>query len=245
MGVKLFNADCLDILPTLEDGSVDMVLCDLPYGTTANDWDKVIPLDKLWPEYKRLVKKGGAIVLFAAQPFTSHLILSNPKMFKYSLVWEKEQGSMPMQAPFQPIKVHEDIAVFSDAACSYSKNGSMNYYPQMTEGEPYKGTIRKGGNIKFHSDPSLHERRPNSGTRYPKSVLKFNTERGLHPTQKPVSLCEWLVKTYTQEGATVLDNTMGSGSVGVACLNTNRSFIGIEMDKVYFNVAATRLGVPC
>jgi len=239
--INLYQGDCLTLLEQVPDNSIDMVLADLPYGTTACKWDSIIPLEQIWLQYKRVVTPQAAIVLTASQPFTTTLIASNLKMFKYCLVWEKEQGSMPMQAPYQPIKVHEDICVFSSSASSYSKKGTMNYVPQMWDGKPYKATQQKSGNIVFHSDPSGDHFRDNNGTRYPKSVLRVQTERGLHPTQKPVELMEYLIRTYTQEGQTVLDNTMGSGTTGVAAVRTGRNFIGMELDGAFFRAAEQRI----
>jgi len=239
--LKLLHGDCLTLLNDIPDRSVDMVLADLPYGTTACKWDSIIDLDRLWSHYKRVCTPQAAIVLTASQPFTTKLIASNLPMFKYTLVWEKEQGSMPMQAPYQPIKVHEDIVVFSQMACSFSKKGSMSYYPQKVPGVPYKASQRKSGNITFHTDPSGEHFKDNAGDRYPRSVMQFKTERGLHPTQKPVALMEYLIKTYTKEGQVVLDNSMGSGTTGVACVRTGRSFIGMELDQKFFSVAQERI----
>lgn len=243
MNYTLYNKDCFDVFPEIPDGSVDLVLTDPPYGTTACKWDSVIPLELMWEQLKRVVKKNGAIVLTASQPFTSALVLSNPSMWKYEWVWEKEQGSMPMQAPYQPIKVHESLQVFSFSASTYSKRGSMVYHPQMSEGAPYKANQRKSGNMTFHTDPSGDHFKDNKGVRYPRSVHFCPTERGFHPTQKPVALMEYLIKTYTNEGETVLDFCIGSGTTGVACGNLNRRFIGIEKDTEhgYFQIAETRI----
>ena len=237
----IIHGDCLDIMPTLEDKSIDMILCDLPYGATACHWDSIIPFEPLWKQYKRLIKDNGAIVLTASQPFTSALVMSNPTMFKYEWIWEKEQGSMPMNAPFQPIKNHEQILIFAKAAATYSKRGTMNYNPLKTVGVPYKASQRKSGNISFHSDPSGDHFLDNIGTRYPKSVLRIVTERGLHPTQKPVALFEYLIRTYTNEGDTVLDNCAGSFTTAIACINTNREYICIEKDKKYFEIGKNRI----
>ena len=239
----LYNANCFDVFPDIPDNSIDLVLCDPPYGTTACKWDSIIPLEPMWEQLKRVVTPRGAIVLTASQPFTSTLVLSNPQMWKYEWVWEKEQGSMPMQAPYQPIKVHETLQVFSQSASSYSSKGSMSYYPQMASGKPYKASQRKSGNIEFHTDPSGDHFKDNEGTRYPRSVQFAPTQRGFHPTQKPVSLMEYLIKTYTNEGETVLDFAMGSGTTGVACGNLNRKFIGIEKDTEhgYFDIATQRV----
>jgi len=239
--IRLMHGDCLELLLSIPDSSVDMVLADLPYGTTACKWDCVFDLERLWEHYKRICTPEAAIVLTASQPFTTRLISSNLPMFKYSWVWEKEKGSMPMQAPYQPIKVHEDIVVFSKKACSYSKKGSMSYYPQKTKGRPYKATQRKKGNYTFHTDPSGHTFKDNPGERYPRSVVQFKTESGLHGTQKPATLMEYLVKTYTTPGQLVLDNCMGSGTTGVACVKSGRRFIGMELDEGIFNTAKARI----
>ena len=236
--MQLLQGDCLEIMPTLPDASIDAIIADIPYGTTACKWDSVIPFEPMWAQLKRLIRPRGAIVLFGSQPFTSALVMSNPKWFKYEWVWEKEQGSMMLNVPFQPIKIHENIIVFSDSASTYSKKGSMKYIPQMGVGKPYISPPIKDGNITFHSSPNLQKAKTNSGTRYPKTILRHNTERGLHPTQKPIPLMEYLIRTYTNPGQIVLDFTMGSGTTGVACVNTGREFIGIEQDAGYFEIAS-------
>ena len=241
--IDLHHGDCLEVMPTLEDGSVDMVLADPPYGTTACKWDSVIPLEPMWENLKRLAKKNAAIVMTASQPFTPKLIASNMKMFKYCWVWEKDKGTCFMNAPYQPMKCHEDIVVFSQLASTYSSRGSMNYFPQKTQGKPYKAQRKKSGSYVFHTKPESkgHVPTDNKGERYPRSVLRFNPDRGLHPTQKPVALMEYLIKTYTNEGDTVLDFTMGSGTTGVACKNLGRNFIGIEKDAEYYEIAKKRI----
>lgn len=235
--MKLFHGDCLELMKELPDGSVDMILCDLPYGTTQNKWDTIIPFDLLWEQYMRISK--GAVVLFAAQPFTSLLISSNLKYFKYDWVWEKTKATGHLNAKKQPLRNKEDILVF------YKKQPTYN--PQMVEGEPYKNKTGKDTNGSSSMTTSYgkytNKRNENTGFRYPKQILKFNTvqRNTLHPTEKPVSLLEYLIKTYTDEGDVVLDNCMGSGSTGTACMNTNRRFIGIEKDKEYFDIACGRL----
>lgn len=230
----IYLGDCLEIMDKIPDNSIDMVLCDLPYGKTACAWDVVIPFDKLWQQYNRIVKDGGGIVLTASQPFTSALIMSNPKQFRHEWIWEKPQGTNPLQAKFAPMKNHESIIVFS--------NGRVNYYPQMESGQPYKGfhsSDSKIGEV-FNSLNSIHYE--NKGTRYPKNVQKFKQERQrLHPTQKPIALMEYLIKTYSKPGDTVLDNCMGSGTTGVACKKTGRKFIGIELNEKYFKIAKQRI----
>lgn len=236
--INLMQGDCLELLKNIPDGSVDMILTDPPYGTTACKWDSVIPFEPMWAELKRIIKPNGAIVLFGSQPFTSNLIMSNPKMFKYEQIWDKNKGTQPQLANIQPMKSHENILVFG--------KGKINYYPQKTKGDPYTRD-----NKQKHSDHSLSKglkpiKQVNTGFRFPKTVLlyprDFSAQSRLHPTQKPVALLEYLIKTYTQEGETVLDFTMGSGSTGVAAKNTNREFIGIELDKNYFEIAKQRIG---
>jgi site-specific DNA-methyltransferase (adenine-specific) len=212
-------------------GSVDMILTDPPYGTTACKWDSVIPFEPMWAELKRIIKPNGAIVMTAMQPFTSVLVCSNLKMFKYQWVWQKEAGTGLLNAKKQPLRDHEDVCVF------YSKQPTYN--PQYTEGKPY--VAKKGGETSNYN-PSGNVTTVSDGKRYPKTVLKFNRDRNkIHPTQKPVALMEYLIKTYTNEGETVLDFTMGSGSTWVACVNTNRDFIGIELDEGYFTIACKRI----
>ena len=236
MGYKIYQGDCLEVMDKLiEEGvKVDMVLTDPPYGTTACKWDSVIPIDKMWERVNKLIKLNGAVVLFGSEPFSSTLRMSNIKNYKYDWVWEKPQGVNPLLAKKQPLNNIEYIHVF------YKKQSLYN--PQFEYGTPYKVTRDKKErlceiyNYTFKESTTINE-----GKRYPKRVLKFKRETGLHPTQKPVALLEYLIKTYTNEGDLVLDFTMGSGSTGVACLNTNRKFIGIELDEKYFNIAKDRL----
>ena len=234
--VDLYEGDCLNILPKLADNSVDMLLVDLPYGTTACKWDSVIPLDQLWKQYNRICKKNAAMVFTAAQPFTTILASSNIENFKYEWIWEKPQGTNPMNAKVMPLKSHENILVF------YRKKPTYN--PQMWYSTPYSGfssNVSKIGEV-YGSQQSKHRDNP-EGSRYPKTILKYKQEKGLHPSQKPVGLMEYLIKTYTNEDEIVLDNTMVSGTTGVACMNTNRKFIGIESDKKYFDIAKQRIKV--
>jgi len=224
----LLQGDCLDLMRQIPDGAVDMVLCDLPYGTTACKWDSVIPFEPLWREYRRICR--GAIVLTASQPFTTALIGSNLQDFRYCWVWEKEQGVNFLLAKKQPLKVHEDVCVFYKEHPAYS--------PQMTCGAPYVSGKGDSGEV---SGSVRKVQTVNDGTRYPRSVQKFNRETGIHPTQKPVALMEYLIRTYTNDGETVLDNCMGSGTTGVACVNTGRNFIGIEKDEKYFAIARDRI----
>lgn len=210
-----------------------MILCDLPYGTTACKWDNVIQFEPLWEQYNRIIKDNGAIVLFGSEPFSSQLRNSNLKMFRYDWIWEKEQGANFMLCKYQPYKVHEIISVFSKK--------THIYHPQMTQGKPYISGKGTSGDI---TGNVTKVQTKNDGQRYPRSIQKFNTDKSkgsVHPTQKPVSLLEYLVKTYTNEGEIVLDNCMGSGSTGVACMNTGRDFIGFELDEHYFGIAQKRI----
>lgn len=234
--MKLLFGDCLELLPTLEDDSIDLLLVDLPYGTTACKWDSIIPLDLLWQQYNRVCKKDAAMVFTAAQPFTTILAASNIENLKYEWIWEKPQGTNPMNAKVMPLKSHENILVFYRSKPTYN--------PQMWYSTPYSGfksDTSKIGEV-YGSAQSKHRDNP-TGSRYPKTVLKFKQEKGYHPTQKPVDLMEYLIKTYTNEGDVVLDNTMGSGTTGVAAMNTNRDFIGMENDQKYFEIAQERLNV--
>lgn len=233
--IELIQGDCSEKMKDIPDKSIDMILCDLPYGTTACKWDTIIPFEPLWEQYKRIIKDNGAIVLFGSQPFTTTLIASNMKMFKYCWVWDKKKGGSPLLSKIQPIRVTEDVAVFG--------KGKLTYNPIMTEREKPK---RRGGNT-----GKVSETTGNSFTedkiythKYPKNIIEVSNanQRGkAHPTQKPVALMEYLIKTYTNEGETVLDNCMGSGTTGVACINTNRNFIGIELDPEYFKIAEKRI----
>lgn len=245
---KLYKGDCLEIMKDIPDKSIDMVLADLPYAfkgkkrVTANKWDLPIDDKILFEEYKRILKYNGAIVLTATNPFASYLIMNHLDMYKYDWVWEKDNGSNFVHTKHQPFKVHDYCIVFGFAPTTYNKKGEyMKYNPQFTYSKPYvmkrdMSNVTNLAGFKGRTDTNNKD-----GKRYPRSVQKFNLERGLHPTQKPVSLLEYLIKTYTDEGDLVLDNCMGSGSTGVACLNTNRKFIGIELDENYFNIAKERL----
>lgn len=318
--MELLQGDCLELMKNIPSGSVDLVLTDPPYGTTACKWDSVIPFEQMWMQLKRIVKKGGAIVLFGSEPFSSLLRASNIEWYKYDWIWVKEQSSSGLQAKIAPMKKHENISVFfqtfsdcydttdmfhelkrymqaekrktglnstqikellgSYMASHYFTNGSQFciptqdayaklrstgcfpmpfdvlqgkyqeerkrskiddfnlYNPQMGVGKAYAGHFAPDAEV---HGKSIHYVKGNEGTRYPTSILQFNREKGLHPTQKPVALLEYLIKTYTDEGNTVLDFTMGSGSTGVACVNTGRDFIGIELDAGYFQIAKDRI----
>lgn len=231
--MNLFYGDCVDYMRTLPDASVDMILCDLPYGTTRNKWDAVIPFDALWSQYRRVIKDNGAIVLFCDGMFTAKLIQSNEKMWRYNMVWDKQRGCDFLNANVKPLKCHEDIAVF------YKKKPTYNKQPWYST--PYKPT--KNGTLSDnYGDRRVAWSESKDGARNPLTILSFRRDASrLHPTQKPVALLEYLIKTYTDEGMTVLDNCMGSGSTGVACVNTNRKFIGMELDENYFGIASNRI----
>ena len=310
--VTLYQGDCLDLMKKIPDKSVDMVLCDLPYGTTACKWDIVIPFELLWEQYERICKSNGIIALFGSEPFSTEARHSNLKKYRYDLIWVKEQSSSGLLAKLAPLKVHENISIFyssdimndttlffdkskqylisekqkaekagynmrevlgnymashyftrktqfafpkyedyaklqntgffqrefEEAKRQYDEEKAVTYNPQMANGKAYKGHYAPGAEV---HGKLKHYVKNNIGTRYPTSILRFNREKGLHPTQKPVQLLEYLIKTYTNEGETVLDNCMGSGSTGIACVNTNRNFIGIELDEHYFEVAKNRI----
>ena len=233
--VWLMKGDCLERMKEIPSGSVDMVLTDPPYGTTACKWDSIVPLEPMWEQLKRIIKQNGAIVMTASQPFTTTLIASNMKMFKYCWVWEKEQGVNFQHAKRQPLKVHEDVCIFCVK--------SPVYFPQdLVECTIKKSNKFKGGNLGHcSSEKKKRNEYIQEFTNYPKSVKKFNRQTGLHPTQKPVALMEYLIKTYTNENETVLDFTFGSGTTGVACKNLNRKFIGIELDDHYFEIGKNRI----
>ena len=230
--IQIKQGDCLELMKEIPDESIDMILCDLPYGTTKNKWDSVIPLNKLWKSYERIIKDNGAIVLFSQMPFSAELVHSNLKLFKYEWIWQKDNGTGFLNAKKMPLKIHENILVF------YKKLPLYN--PQMRTGfKPYKCKQgRHSTNYGAYEQGHITE---SNGERYPIDIIKFKKDSGLHPTQKPVALLEYLIKTYTNEGETILDNCMGSGSTGVACININRNFIGYELDEHYFQIAKERL----
>lgn len=245
--MKLYKGDCLEIMKNIPSKSVDMILCDLPYGTTACKWDTIIPFDKLWVEYKRLIKGAGVIVLTASQPFTSRLIVSNLEDFKYSWIWEKSRPSGFAHAKNMPLKNYEDVVVFSSGKIGHASQ-VKNRIPYNPQGLVYSPRTTKNTKIRsnqessFGNRPSHQDSYLQEWTNYPTQILKFNSVTGaLHPTQKPVELMEYLIKTYTSDDMTVLDNCMGSGTTGVACKNLNRNFIGIELDEDYFNIAKQRI----
>ena len=235
--MKLINGDCLEEMRKIEDGSIDMILCDLPYGTTACKWDTIIPFDKLWEQYNRIIKPNGVIALFGTEPFSSLLRCSNLKYYKYDLVWDKVKPGNPLIAKHRPLNHHENISIF------YKKAGKYN--PIMEKRTtPKTSKNYKKSNIYIENTIKEQKEKTTYTHKYPKAILKFsnaNQKGKVHPTQKPVELLEYLIKTYTNEGETVLDNCTGSGSTGVACVNTNRRFIGIELDKNYFEIAKKRI----
>jgi len=242
--MQLIHGDCLEKMKDIPDKSIDMILCDLPYGTTACKWDVVIPFEPLWEQYKRIIKDNGAIVLFASQPFTSALVMSNLKMFKYCGYWIKDKPSNFLMGRKQPLKYVEEWTVFYKKLCTY--NPIMELREQKNKRKnKLTSSLLKNEIIGINEKTEKYQERLLSGTNdyiYPRNYQFFkNRTKGLHPTQKPVELCEYLIKTYTNEGETVLDNCMGSGSTGIACINTNRNFIGIEKDDKYFEIAKKRI----
>jgi DNA modification methylase len=237
MNIDLHHGDCLEVMATLESGSIDAIICDPPYGTTACKWDSVIPFAPMWEQLKRLIKPRGAIVLFGSQPFTSALVMSNPKWFKHEWIWEKDRATAAIRANVRPLSAHENILVFGKAACTYN--------PQKTQGHRIankSSKTKQAGSIYHHY---IMGQSGGNTDRYPRTVQKFHTvnssQNPQHPTQKPVALMSYLVKTYTNEGDTVLDFTFGSGTTGVACVENNRSFIGIEKEEKYFNIGCERI----
>lgn len=234
MSMNMQRGDCLEVMKSIPDGSVDLILCDLPYGTTKNKWDSILPLDHLWNEYRRIAKHQAAMIFTAAQPFTTALISSNFREFRYSLVWDKVGTTGFQTARVMPLRRHEDICVFYRAKPTY--NPAME-----VRGQPRK----KGGSRTDNGCyGSLRSTKSFNNEYYPTSIIQFSnaSKKGLmHPTQKPVALMEYLIRTYTNEGETVLDNCMGSGTTGVACVNTGRNFIGIEKDSEYFKIARRRI----
>ena len=236
--IDLYNGDCLELMKNTQDKSVNMILCDLPYGTTACKWDTVIPFEPLWEHYNRVIKDNGAIVLFGSEPFSSYLRMSNIKNYKYDWIWDKVTAKGHLVAKIRPMQETENISVFG--------NSKITYYPIMELREKerkdvnveYSRTEIMGGKTTKEMEKITRK------YRYPKNIIRVSNasqKDKFHPTQKPVALLEYLIKTYTNEGDIVLDNCMGSGSTGVACVNTNRNFIGIELDKDYFNIAKERI----
>lgn len=246
---EIYLGDCLELMPKhVEDKSIDMIFCDLPYGTTQNKWDSVIPLDELWKEYKRVIKDNGAIVLFSAQPFTSALISSNYNMFKYSWTWDKNKPTGHLNAKKQPLRVIEDVCVFYKKQCVYNpilidrekKNIRNTDYTPNKEGVNTYGKTRK--NFKYNEGRTIPIDKG-----YPKNYLKFigvgtnSKNKRLHPTQKPLALIEYMIRTYTNEGDLILDNTCGSGTTGLGAKNLNRNYIMMEQDPKYYEIACKRV----
>ena len=238
---KIIQGDCLEIMKDIPDESIDMILCDLPYKETGNKWDnKLINTKKLFKEYERIIKEDGAIVLTATMRFAIELITEGYHLYKYDWIWEKDNGTNAPNTPYQPFRIHEFVLIFGKGRVTNGTRLPMKYNPQKTKGEPYKqmsGKVSenwKGGLKNVITDNK-------DGLRHPKTIQRFNRDRGLHPTQKPVALFEYLIKTYTNEGDLVLDNCTGSGTTGIACKNLNRKFIGIELDEKYFKIAEARI----
>src|SRR5699024_2010624 len=240
---KIYNEDCLEGMKRIPDKSVGMILCDLPYGTTACSWDTIIPFEPLWEQYERVVKNNGAIVLTASQPFTSALVMSNPRAFKHSWVWHKKNAGNVLTAKYSPLKTTEDVLVFS------KKGKRVNYYPIFSYGHKDRSQDKQmKKKTDLFSVIKSGEFKPGNNkpgdARYPKHLIEFSNASRVgvvHPTQKPVALFEYLIKTYTNKGETVLDNCMGSGTTAIACINTERNFIGFELDETYYEKSLERI----
>lgn len=244
---KIYNEDCLEGMKRIPDKSVDMILCDLPYGTTACKWDSIIPFELLWEQYERIIKDNGAIVLFADEPFTSRLVCSNIKNFKYRITWDKDIGGGYLNAKIMPLKQTEDICVFSKV-----NNRRYTYNPIMRDKEsnrirhigrrnPVNQSTYGASNGQLSVDYNPEKSYPTNLIKLSSRVAECNSIHRVHPTQKPVALFEYLIRTYSNEGETVLDNCMGSGTTAVSCINTNRNYIGFELDKKYFEIAQNRI----
>ena len=238
---QIKQGDCLELMRSIPDKSIDMILADLPYGTTACSWDTIIPFEPLWDNYKRIIKPNGCIALFGSEPFSSYLRLSNIKQYKYDWIWNKDQGGNFANAAYQPLKTHETISIFSTTL----------YYPIKVDASKNKIRPISDGNMNTKIQKNFiqsHSENYDNTKRFPKSVIEISCNESecnklnrVHPTQKPISLLSYLIKTYTLENETVLDNTMGSGSTGVACIRTNRNFIGYEKDSNYYSIAEKRI----
>jgi len=234
--IELIQGDCLEKMKDISDGSIDLILCDLPYGTTKCKWDTIIPFEPLWEQYKRIIKDNGAIVLTAIQPFTSALVMSNVKMFKYEWIWNKVTGRGHLVAKHRPMAQHENILVFGKGKVKYNPQMVLMEKPQKGRSMEASRTSIMGGHTTKESETIIRTHK------YPKTIITQGVDgKYVHPTQKPVALFEYLIKTYTNEGDLVLDNCMGSGTTGVACKNLNRNFIGIELDPDYFKIAEKRI----
>ena len=240
--INLYNGDCLIEMQNIEDQSIDMILCDLPYGTTSCKWDTVIPFEPLWVQYERIIKNNGAIVLFGAEPFASRLRTSNLKIYKYDWIWKKSKAQHFAQAPYRPMTEHETISVFSYGGTAKNAMPRMKYNPQGVEDCHIECKGKKASHSEHRIRKSDQENYVQTKTNYPRTILQFNNcSKPEHPTQKPIPLLEYLIKTYTDENDLILDNCMGSGSTVIACINTKRKFIGIEKDKKYFDLAKERI----
>lgn len=238
---ELWQGDCLELMKNIPDGSVDMILCDLPYKETGNKWDRGFPLDAVCREFERIVKPQGCIALTGTFRFGVQLYNLMPHLYKYDWIWEKDNGTNAPNVNYQPFRVHESVFIFGKGRVTNGTRPPMKYFPQKTEGKPYcQKSGRMSENWKGGLGTVVTDNK--SGLRHPKTIQKFNRDKnGFHPTQKPVALMEYLIKTYTEQDDWVLDCCMGSGSTGVACVNTNRNFIGIELDEGYFNIAKKRI----
>ena len=246
MDIQLYNGDCLELMKNIPDGSVDLVLTDPPYGTTACKWDSVIPFEPMWEQLNRIIKPNGAICLFGSEPFSSALRMSNIKNYKYDWIWEKSRALGFTHCKNKPMNKYENISVFSFAKVKHKgQENRMTYFPQglIEYGKEVNGVKSCKADFDGHRfGRKSHKKYVQEFTNYPTNILQFANEGNTeHPTQKPVALLEYLIKTYTNENDVVLDNCMGSGSTGVACINTNRNFIGIELDKGYFEIAEKRI----
>jgi site-specific DNA-methyltransferase (adenine-specific) len=238
---KVYLGDCLDIMSGIEDKSIDMILCDLPYGTTACKWDTIIPFKPLWEQYERIIKPNGAIVLTASQPFTSALVMSNPKMFRYEWIWDKIIPTGFTMANYRPMTNHENVLVFSKGKMTYTPNGGyIKFNPQKTKRDkPIKGYAVTS---KFLHDVEFDKQERIYDEKFPMSIIQFKKDKKReHTSQKPIALFEYLIKTYTNENDLVLDNCIGSGTTAIACINTKRNYIGIEKEQKYFDIATERI----
>ena len=238
--IDLKCGDCLELMKEIPDESIDMILCDLPYKETGNKWDKGINLKSLFEQYRRIIKENGCIALNGTFKFGVQLYNTAPDLYKYEWIWEKDNGTNAPNVNLQPFRIHEFVFIFGKGRVTNGNRTPMKYFPQKTQGKPY---IQKSGKMSENWKGGLKNIITNnsSGLRHPKTIQKFNRDRGLHPTQKPVEMLKYFIKTYTNEGDLVLDNCMGSGSTGVACKELNRSFIGYELDKNYYEIAKKRI----
>jgi site-specific DNA-methyltransferase (adenine-specific) len=239
--VKLYKGDCLEVMKTIPNKSIDAIITDPPYGTTQCKWDSVIDFDLMWEQLNRIIKPNGAIVLFGSEPFSSALRMSNIKNYKYDIVWQKDKPSNPLNAKRQVLKYHENISIFYKKQSTYNPQKTLRDVKNKRNNKPRQFKSQVNNDYNNQWDKTIQMNQGNSDYIYPKSVQKFNMQRGKHPTQKPIALMEYLIKTYTNENETVLDFTMGSGTTILACDNLNRNGIGIEMDEKYFNIAKKRV----